>query len=390
MLVSYVALERLDATVSMHDHVNRLPAPGHWATRCTQDECTIHQLSPYIGKLKSRIARDLITQYTRPGDLVADPFCGSGTIPLEAANLGRRTFASDASLYAAVLTKGKLAAPATLEDAQSKLDRVIHRVEALPLPTCDDVPSWVRQFFHPSTLAETTRLARYLSTTRQFFLLACLLGILHHQRPGFLSYPSSNLVPYLRTRKFPRDRYPNLYDYRPVEPRLRAKLARAYARPPSSYYHAAGKSVRKSTVENVTLPSQVNCIMTSPPYMNALDYVRDNRLRLWLLDNGNTDYKIDQSSSNPNAFRRLARTLAKMAQKASASASHCIVIVGEKVTRNTDAHPSRLLRDEFVAHAPSLRLKEMIEDRIPDVRRSRRNLAGVKREHILIFSKVSK
>ena len=41
-------------------------APPHWAACQTSQEYTLHQLSPYIGKLKSIIARDLIVQYSSP------------------------------------------------------------------------------------------------------------------------------------------------------------------------------------------------------------------------------------------------------------------------------------------------------------------------------------
>jgi hypothetical protein len=35
------------------------PAPPHWAEPRTHQECSLHQLSPYSGKLKSSIAQDL-------------------------------------------------------------------------------------------------------------------------------------------------------------------------------------------------------------------------------------------------------------------------------------------------------------------------------------------
>ena len=374
----------------VHHRTSWVSAPSHWANPSTHDECTMHQLSPYIGKLKSGIAKDLIAKYTEPGDLIADPFCGSGTVPLEATNLGRRAFASDASLYATVLTKGKLHAPQSLEAAEAKLERALRHADALPVPDCSEVPPWVRQFFHPATLSETIRLARHLRSTQCYFLLACLLGILHHQRPGFLSYPASNLVPYLRTRKFPREKHPDLYEYRPVAPRLRAKLKRAFARPPNARYASIEKCVRKSTVEHLTLPSLVDCIITSPPYMNALDYARDNRLRLWFLNEEDPGYQFDQSVNSPSAFQHLARSLGKKAEQRVHAGGHCIVVVGEKVTRDASAHPSSLLREQFSAHAPSFRLIEVMEDCIPDIRRSRRNLTGVKREHILVFYKVTK
>jgi DNA methylase len=79
-----------------------------WIASCVHDECSLHQLSPYIGKLKSSIATFLVQRYSKPGDLVIDPFSGAGTIPLEAIRLERRIFAVDHSAYAAVLNVGKL------------------------------------------------------------------------------------------------------------------------------------------------------------------------------------------------------------------------------------------------------------------------------------------
>ena len=70
------------------------------------DYSCLHQLAPYIGKLKPVIARQLLQQFTSPGDIVLDCFSGSGTIPLEAALMGRRALVFDANPYAVTLTRG--------------------------------------------------------------------------------------------------------------------------------------------------------------------------------------------------------------------------------------------------------------------------------------------
>ena len=170
------------------------PAPSRWARSCTHDECTFHQLSPYIGKLKSVIARDLISQYSKPGELVADVFCGSGTVPLEAARLGRRAFASDSSPYAVTLTQAKLQAPKDVASALNDLDGSLEDAAHLPIPDIGRVPQWVRKFYHPRTLTETLRFVQCVKNKDRHFFLASALGILHHQRPGFLSFPSSHLA----------------------------------------------------------------------------------------------------------------------------------------------------------------------------------------------------
>ena len=346
----------------------------------------MHHLSPYIGKLKSVIASDLISQYSQPGDLVVDPFCGCGTVPLEAALLGRRIFASDSSAYAITLTNGKLRAPTTLKEALETLDSLLVRSESLPLPDLRSVPRWVRDFFHPCTLKETLRFTTFLKQKQECFFLAAILGILHHQRPGFLSFPSSHLVPYLRSDKFPRGVYPELYEYRAVSDRLRAKVERTLKRPPEKPLERLIIGIQKSVVETVNLPDSIDCVVTSPPYMNALDYVRDNRLRLWFLDSSYGEIE-ERGLTNLSGFKNAMRILATKLETRLRIGGYCIFVVGEKKMRKGNGFPSEELATIFATHAPTLKLCQVMSDSIPDVRRSRRRLAGVKKEHILIFRK---
>lgn len=372
--------------VRSHVHMPFDSAPAYWAESYTHRECTLHQLSPYIGKLKSIIARDLILQYSKPGDLLADVFCGSGTVPLEGVLLGRRVFASDTSKYAVTLTKGKLNPPVSQEQAVKKLPTFFERAEKDPLPSLSDVPEWVRKFFHPRTLSETLRLTRILQRRREYFYLGAILGILHHQRPGFLSYPSSHLVPYLRTKKFPRSSFPDLYAYRSIEPRLEAKVKRLLKRIPNSHIGSADRVVRQSSAKSINLPDRIDCVVTSPPYMNALDYKRDNRLRLWLLGEP-FEEQAGRTFASEKDFKALMDKLASQLNEKVRIGGYCIFVVGDKTFRGCHAYPSEILNSSFSRNAPRLRLVRIVEDVIPDVRRARKWTAGVKQENILVFRK---
>ncbi|MBU4373636.1 MAG: site-specific DNA-methyltransferase [Euryarchaeota archaeon] len=68
-------------------------------------ESTLHQLSPYIGKIKSVFAGKLITTYTEIGDTILDPFAGSGTVALESLIAGRHVIVNDINPYAITLIK---------------------------------------------------------------------------------------------------------------------------------------------------------------------------------------------------------------------------------------------------------------------------------------------
>ncbi len=246
------------------------------------DRLGLDGIAPYIGRLRASAAASLVQDWTKPGDLVVDPFCGGGSVPLFAAVQGRHVLAGDWNPYAVLLTRAKLFPPASAEIAMDKLHMTWNAAQRLrPTQDLRSVPAWVRRFFHPETLRELLAFRDACISSHQDFLLACLLGILHHQRPGFLSFPSSHLLPYLRSKRFPRDRYPDLYEYRGVLPRLAAKIGRVYKRYPGR--HTVKRAVHLSEMARLPLRKELDAVITSPPYMNELDYVRDNRLRLWVL-----------------------------------------------------------------------------------------------------------
>lgn len=361
-------------------------APPEWKLAATKKDCRLHQLAPYIGKLKPVIARHLLQQYTKPGDLVLDCFSGSGTVPLEAVLLGRRVLAFDSNPYAVTLTRAKLEAPPTFDKATEALDRRLHASKDRPKYNPSNLPEWVRKFFHPSTLQNALRFADECIEQDDQFLLACLLGILHHQRPGFLSYPSSHLVPYLRDRKFPRLEFPEMYEERDLGSRLHAKLRRAYREPDVRPTELQFR-VERADIAELKLDETVDVILTSPPYMNALDYVRDNRLRMWFLDRQTENYSPEPTEKTQH-FDALTLAFATNALSRLRAGGRCILIVGETVLRKRQrSHPADRFLARLIAVDSTLEVEQVIYDEIPDVRRARRVGAATKRELILIIRK---
>jgi hypothetical protein len=372
---------------SQIEFLNTMMAPAHWNEPCVHTEPSLHQLSPYIGKTKSTIATDLVNRYSKVGDLVIDPFAGAGTILYGSAISGRRSFGADVSPYAAILAKAKLAPPRNLEEAIEKAENALDTARRLPRPDLRRVPKWVRLFFHPETLREALQFSEICRKPGNEFLMACFLGILHHQRPGFLSYPSSHLVPYLRDKKFPRSDFPEMYTYRELRPRLLAKVQRAYKRfrfPPRK----ADAGFYCTSVQNLRLPKQFDALITSPPYMNALDYGRDNRLRLWFIEPTFSDSVDNDATQNRRGFIDAITSLVVKVEKRIKPNGYCVFIVGEAHKRKFDAHPSEEVFRIVNDCASSLKLKNILTDEIPDVRRTRRECSGVKVENVLVFQRI--
>lgn len=353
----------------------------------TATDCTLHQLAPYIGRMKTSIARYLVETYTRRGDTILDPFCGSGVVPLEAALAGRNVVCGDVNPYGIALTRAKLFAPHSESAAYVRWQRALKAATSGAYrQDLRRIPLWVREFFHPETLREALAVRDVLSARQEYLLLGCLLGILHHQRPGFLSVPSSHLVPYRRTRLFPADQYPEMYARREVGPRMLAKIHRSYRRTRPLEVKA---SVTMADARCLKVRASVDAIITSPPYMNELDYVRDNRLRLWFLDRQLPDVLDIPRRDRMRNFETLMRdSLLNLAPNVR-TGGHIVLVVGDGrrggQRLDTAEVVSNVFRDE--RRLSHFQHRTTIVDCIPDIRRSRRERLGTKSETFLVFQR---
>jgi hypothetical protein len=365
-----------------------------WSGSFNAKESSMHQLAPYVGKLKSGMVRVLIELYSRPDDIVLDPFCGAGVVPLECVMLGRHAIANDLSSYAYVITKGKLSAPPTKQAALCEAEDSLREIDSrINTVTTDNVPDWVCKFFHPNTLKEIIVAFQVLKEKGDFFLMACLLGILHHVRPGFLSYPASHLTPYLRLKKYPPEDFPEMYSYRDLRSRLLAKVERAYRR--TGYTRLKSQMTWQVLQENtmsLSLPSNsVDTIISSPPYFGALDYARDNRLRLWFL--GISNWKeLDRSlTARDQVYLPQMRQCLSQMDRILKDGGYCVLVLGDVERNGVKKHTAQII-SELAQEASDGRLtkKLIYTDEIPDVRRSRRLTCTTKYERILVMQKIVK
>ncbi len=207
---------------------------------------------------------------------------------------------------------------------------------------------------------------------------------MHHQRPGFLSFPSSHTVPYLRAKKFPRSRFPELYEYRSLRDRLEAKVRRAFRRVPELDFKLS-RTCFSRHADKLVPQEQVDAIITSPPYMRQLDYGRDNRLRLWFLgvaDWGSLDKKVSPSKE---LFLQLMRRCFKKWKTVLKPSGCCALVIGDACSRvETEKLPQAVVRIATEEVGGYSRVYEYTET-IPNERRVRRGIVGSASETIVVF-----
>lgn len=229
----------------------------------------LHHMSPYVGKLKPAIANILVEISSNRKDVVLDPFCGVGTIPLEADLLGRVAIGVDMNPYAFAISRAKFDRR-PMNDLITWLNESELDTDSVDL---DEIPESFKIFYNKKTLKEIISLRNLIIKDKQYFLLGCLLGILHGHRPGHLSAVTSLVIP------FPPKTKPQ---YREVIPRMIEKVRRMYRNefPMKTKGRIINADARKIPLSK----DEVDIIISSPPYYNTLDYIQDNRLRLEILE----------------------------------------------------------------------------------------------------------
>jgi adenine-specific DNA methylase len=362
--------------------------PDVWSNSVVHSECTLHQVAPFIGKLKSSIARSLIESFTKKGQTIYDPFSGSGTVTLESWINGRNAIANDLSPYAHLLTKVKLCPPARLEHALKDLSSAaIEANDILKNVDTVEVPDWVAKFFHRDTLREILAWTVTLKNSKNDFLLAALLGILHHQRPGFLSFPSSHTVPYLRKNLFPQHKFPHLYTYRSVQDRLEKKVRRIFKRIPLLDRSLTRRCYQEDAA-NFTPPISIDGIITSPPYMRQLDYGRDNRLRLWFL--GTEDWKSLDKEVSPReeSFLKTMTKALEQWKEILPRRKHCILVLGDTPSRRFHKPLPSVIAEIAINQVGGYEIASQTSSTIPRNRRVRRDYCGSSSEIVLVLKRI--
>ncbi|UCG04484.1 MAG: hypothetical protein JSW11_10975 [Candidatus Heimdallarchaeota archaeon] len=238
----------------------------------------LHSLSPYQGRMTPSLAHWLVKIFSKKGDLVLDPFMGVGTVSLEADFLQRRAVGIDLNIYGYMVAKGKF--------ERKPCDYYLNyltNIEHIDVSKIDitDIPTWIQAYFHHETLKEIVYLNRKLSEENEWFLLGCLMGVLHGNRPGYLSVWTGCIIPMTpRSATHPNYRPDkDKPEYRAVIPRMAAKIMRMYS---TGFPLETNAKVLLGDARHLELAdNSIDVVICSPPYYNTLDYVGQNRVRLY-------------------------------------------------------------------------------------------------------------
>jgi DNA modification methylase len=259
----------------------------------------LHSLCSYQGKMKPSLAFHLVRTFVPPEGRMLDPFGGVGTIAFEAALQGMHAWTFDISPAAVQIAAAKIGIPdrdlvaETIERLNTFLEHNSPTKMELESTRAIRINGPLNEYFHPDTLSEILLARRYFlehppRTPAESLVFSSLLHILHGNRPYALSRRSHPITPFSPT---------GAREYRSLIPRLRAKVHRGLEVHLPSQFKPGHSLFQDATAWWPQEVTNLDAIITSPPFYDSTRFYLANWMRLWFAGWGAEDFR-----SRPKGF----------------------------------------------------------------------------------------
>ena len=334
---------------------------------------SLHYIGPYSGSFPPELVHYFLFKYTDPNNVVLDPFSGRGTTNLQSVLNNRATIANDANPLAYTYTFSKLF-PIDSHSVEKLLDKVPFYDDTFVDPLDDQKRYELLSYFHEDTLKEIQILKDYLirnKSVESTYLQSLLVGTLNGNRISNLSVTMSALIcfsaNYMRSWSDKTGIYP---EPREVKPRLVSKAERLEK--DGLKFRKDSKVLQEDATHMSSIEdSSIDCIITSPPYFNVINYAYDNRLRLWALgyDHKMVQHNLCQTSSVSKYSDFINSSLQEM-YRVLKDDSWAVIVVGDVKKKDATTKKSFYLNTAeiiaTIAHNQGFKVDKIINDALPD------------------------
>ncbi|MFO0824734.1 MAG: DNA methyltransferase [Gemmataceae bacterium] len=245
----------------------------------------VHGFHTYPARMHPTTAARLVQSFTRPGGRVLDPFCGSGTVLVEAMILGRVPFGTDLNPLAVRLARCK-----TRPREQAELTQLVEKARECATHAEERrkakagatrrFPPEDMQLFEPHVLLELDSLRAKIEMLKvepsqpdlQLVLSAVLVKLSKKRGDTSAAVAGRRTAPGFASRLFVQKTEELARDLAALRSLLPTPA------PPPAFV------AQDNATELRTLPpAPMDGVITSPPYAATYDYLSHHALRLrWL------------------------------------------------------------------------------------------------------------
>ena len=254
----------------------------YWTSGQRQSH-SLHEIS-YRACFKAQLPEFFIKRLTKQDEAVYDPFMGRGTTLVQAALMGRRPVGNDINPLSILLTRPRLKPPT--------LAQVARRLEQVPWNGRQHEHQDLLAFYSPATLSRITALRQWLIERAPIegipdpvddWIRMVALNRLTGHSPGFFSVytlPPNQAVSAEAQRKInqARGQTPPDRDVAKIILKKTKSLLSDGAMP----QHPEAMMTTAPAHATPHIPAgSVQLVVTSPPFVDIVQYAEDNWLRTW-------------------------------------------------------------------------------------------------------------
>ena len=278
-----------------------MKAVNEYWTSGQRQASSLHEIS-YRACFKPQLPEFFISRLTKPGDGVYDPFMGRGTTPLQARLMGRRPLGNDINPLSQVLLAPRLNPPT--------IEKITERLESVDLSSAAEVYTDLLHFYHKDTLREIIALKEYLLEREKngtmdnvdaWIRMVAINRLTGHSSGFFSVYslPPNQAVSVKRQKKINEQRN-QIPEYRAIKPRI---LKKSKSLLKDWYENDNGRemgdmlgilSTTDSRKASEIPDDSASLVVTSPPFLDVVDYQGDNWLRCWFIGVDSKNINISQ------------------------------------------------------------------------------------------------
>ena len=245
---------------------------------------SIHEIS-YRACFKAQLPEFFIGRLTTPGDIVLDPFMGRGTTPIQAALMRRQAFGNDVNPLSVLLTRPRLRAISlqAVDAALKSIDWSRGEVEREDLLA----------FYHPATLRKLEALRLWIAERAPLgaddvdpvadWIRMVAINRLSGHSSGFFS--GRSMPPNQAVSVKAQLKINEKLGISPPERDVAAvilKKSRSLLRDGCAHREVRSSLHTGSAWEVPSIADRVvKLTVTSPPFLDIVQYAADNWLRCW-------------------------------------------------------------------------------------------------------------
>ncbi|MFH0947116.1 MAG: DNA methyltransferase [Planctomycetota bacterium] len=358
-----------------------------WEAASGDGRLLTHGFHPYPARVHPLLIRSLLEAYSQPGQLVVDPFSGSGTVVVEALAAGRRAIGTEINRVALSVAWTRLlllGGPERrqLEESASTLASRAARSRSGHVPV--DLPGELARQFSPTTLLELTTLRNALETIADDPIRTALRMVL------------SSLVVKLSRRLSETNarsgdgRNPAGITYRLFKERT-TELALALRDLKRAAHDGCVRPllVAGDARQLPLRDGSVDLVLTSPPYLGTYDYAEVQHLREAFLGLPPGDRSAREIGSRSGSqlpptlalkqYRQDLTAVLREARRILRPGRSAILVLGDSTVGDTFVDADQVVRD--AALAAGLSCVARSSQTRPKARK------GPAREHLIALSR---